>query len=193
LIFDAHVKNAHAGANWIHSHLRNKGHWLMGSKRKIGSIIKRCIPCQKATGRQMKQKMAQLPAFRSEQSDVWVHCGTDTAGPLYLKTVDGPQRKCYVMIFIDMSTRGVHLELTNGLETEEIVMSIRRLFARRGVIKAMHSDQFKSFLRGKKELETLIITQNQASVIASKLDFEWTFTTERASWHGVLRKGKSEL
>lgn len=184
LVYYIHEKNAHAGANWCLHHLCQNGYWILGGKRKVASIIKRCIKCRKAIGRQMTQKMAPLPQFRTSMSEAWTHCGTDTAGPIYLNSGNEDQVKCYIMVFIDLVTRAVHLELIKSLHTEEMILAIRRMMARRGIIQHMHSDQHKSFLRGKKEIETLFISQEKASEIAQKLQFTWSFTTERASWHG---------
>ena len=52
----------------------------------------------------------------------------------------------YVAIFVCMSTEAVHLELVSDLTTEAFIASLKRLFSRRGISRAIHFDNAKNFV-----------------------------------------------
>ena len=60
--------------------------------------------------------MAPLPEHRVVPSCPFTYCGADLMGPLNVKTGCSSQKR-YVCIFNGLSTRAVHLEIVQPLET----------------------------------------------------------------------------
>lgn len=74
----------------------------------------------------MTQEMAKLPKVRlTPYQPPFTSTGIDYFGPLQAKGGRGTVR-CYGCIFVCMTSRAVHLELAQSLETDVFVMVVRR-------------------------------------------------------------------
>ena len=80
----------------------------------------------------LAQKMGSQPEERVSTSLPFVHIGTDYAGPIHVKE-GSSVKKAYVCVFTCASSRMVHLELTNGLTTDEFLQAFSRMTNRRGL------------------------------------------------------------
>ena len=65
------------------------------------------------------------------------HTGLDYAGPF---TVTNDEKKRYILTFVCMATKAVHIELTVGMTVTDTMKSLRRFCARRGTPTALYSD-----------------------------------------------------
>ena len=64
--------------------------------------------------------------------------------------------KRYVVIFMSMASRAIHLEIANSLDADSFLNSFRRFTIRRRPVRQLQSDQGANFARGWRELmETL--------------------------------------
>ena len=109
--------------------------------------------------------MASLPSARLDMNIPWSRVGVDFTGAFHLKPdVDGNQKKVYVCLFTDMTTRAVHFEICEGISTEVFILAWRRMMARRGVPVEIYSDEARAFVRAKKELATLFDSVDKQKV-----------------------------
>ena len=121
----------HAGTETVLSVFRQRI-WLTQGWRDVKRVIRRCVPCQRQRVGPCTRKMGSLPEERVSTSLPFVHIGTDFAGPLYVKE-GSSVKKAYVCVFTCASSRMVHLELTNGLTTDEFLQAFSRMTNRRGL------------------------------------------------------------
>lgn len=68
--------------------------------------------------------------------------------------------KAYVAIFVCMATKAVHIELVSDITAGAFVAALRRMVARRGMIKNIYSDNGTCFVKANKDL--IELDQNEA-------------------------------
>jgi hypothetical protein len=206
LIWDTHLKNHHAGAEWTLQFLHQR-YWIMAGRTSVRSVIKWCFPCQRAIKQLAHEKMAPLPAARMEAGAPWQHVGVDYTGAFFVKinADDRPQYgqgypKAYVLIFTDLVTRGVHFEITLDMTVKSFFVAFRRFIARRGLPVAIYSDEARYFVRAKLELKKLFTHLDTEAVKAglAELGVQWELNTPRApfrggAWERLLRTFKETL
>ena len=184
LVMHYHVKHCHTGVAQTLANLRSK-YWLVHGRQEVRRILHGCRTCRRLTP--MNQKMAPLPPLRVAESLPFMYVGTDFAGPLYVKAEDGNTKKAYIIIFSCMTTRAVHLELTEDMTTIEFLKAFERMTNRRGRCSIMYSDNAKTFKSASNILFHLYHNTNNRKTIEEKFTregVEWRFITERAPWHG---------
>jgi len=92
--------------------------------------------------------MAVLPAARFPNQIPWTHVGVDFTGPFRLKMGKKGNLviKGYILVFTDLVLRGVHFEVTKGMDTEIFFQAFRRFISRRGVPFEMFSNEARNFV-----------------------------------------------
>ena len=75
LVTYLHNEVKHQGRHFTQGIIRARGYWIIGGKRLVCTIIHQCMPCRKLRGRQVQQKMADLPAQCLTPSPPFT-CGT---------------------------------------------------------------------------------------------------------------------
>ena len=114
--------------------------------------------------------MGQLPEVRVKPSKPFTNTGVDYAGPFCVK--QGGKRsktivKCYVALFICLSTKAIHLELVSELSTKVYIASLRRFIARRGLCNNSYSDNGTNFVGTEKELKKNISEEESTECISN--------------------------
>ncbi|KAI5714537.1 uncharacterized protein LOC103515252 [Diaphorina citri] len=142
-----HQYSLHGGIRLIQN-LLHRQYWIVGSRNLIKRRVFMCLKCYKSTASTRPQYMGDLPISRFEQGRCFINTALDFAGPYLLKS--GPRRnspitKAYIAVFVCMSVKAVHLELSNSLTTESCLAAIDRFIARRGKPSQIHSDQGTNF------------------------------------------------
>ena len=120
-------------------------------------------------------KTPSLPNFRVNCSFAFESVGVDFAGPLYVKEVYSRNEnlnKCYLLLFTCATTRTLHLEITQDVSANFVILALGRYMARRGNPRLFISDNFKSF----KSLEV--------KKFSRKLRIKWSFILEKSPWWG---------
>jgi len=103
--------------------------------------------------------MGQLPELRVKPSKPFTNTGVDYAGPFYVKQVGKRSKtivKCYVALFVCLSTKAIHLELISEFSTEAYVASLRRFIVRRGLCINIYSDNGNIFVGAEKEFKKIL-------------------------------------
>jgi hypothetical protein len=113
--------------------------------------------------------MGQLPEVRVKPSKPFTNSGVDYSEPFYVK--QGGKRsktvvKCYVALFMCLSTKAFHLELVSELSTEAYIASLQCLIAKRGLCNNIYSGNGTNFVGAKKELKKIISEEETTRCIS---------------------------
>lgn len=130
LIREEHIRLKHAGTQATLYAIRQI-YWILNGRNTTRKIIHQCVTCFRAKPRQASHTMGQLPDYRLTSHRPFLHLGVDYCGPFYIKERRFRNRqklKCYVAVYVCMSTKAVHLELVSDLTTEAFIGSLKRLF-----------------------------------------------------------------
>ncbi|XP_028328030.1 uncharacterized protein LOC114478897 isoform X1 [Gouania willdenowi] len=197
-----HEKVHHQGRHFTEGAIRAGGFWIVGGKRTISSVIFKCVTCRRLRGKQQEQIMADLPEDRLSTDPPFTHVGLDVFGPwpVSVRKTRGGQAdaKRWAVIFTCMSTRAIHIEVIESMDTSSFINALRRFFAIRGAAKLLRSDCGTNFVSACKELQI-----NKQGCHDNKIDnflkdtgCKWHFNPPHAShmagsWErmiGVTRK-----
>ncbi|XP_030613054.1 uncharacterized protein LOC115799898 [Archocentrus centrarchus] len=151
-----HEQTEHQGRHLTEGAIRAAGLWLLGGKRLINSVIHKCLTCRKLRGKQEQQLMAALPPERLKTCPPFTYVGLDVFGPWNIttrRTRGGvAESKRWAILFTCMSSRAVHIEVIESLDTSSCINALRRFFALRGPAKQLLSDRGTNFVGASKEL-----------------------------------------
>jgi len=87
--------------------------------------------------------MAALLDFRIREAHPFSIVRIDYAGPLQMKELSLRKArivKVYIVVFVCMTTKAVHLESVSALSTEAFRLTLDRFVARRGLPVSIYSD-----------------------------------------------------
>ena len=106
----------------------------------------------------MSQQMGNLPPSRVRPSDPFSHIGVDFAGPIKIRLFPGRGHKSmkgYIVVFICMCTKAVHLEAVSNYDTKHFLAAFNRFISRRGLCRYVYSDCGTNFVGANSYLRTL--------------------------------------
>ena len=106
------------------------------------------------------RKMADLPTDRMEEH------------PPFLLVVFGPfmvnnkraELKRYGALFTCLSSRAIHIETLNNMDTDSFILALRRFIGRRGNVRLMRSDNGSNFVGCRKEMKKALMEIDQTKV-----------------------------
>ena len=183
-----HRKVQHSGRTTTLNEIRSHGYWIIGMNSRVKSVIHACIRCRTFRGRLADQKMADLPTERTLELAPFTYCGVDMFGHFNIK--EGRKiHKRYCVMFTCFSSRAVHLETTNTLDTDSFIMALRRFLSTRGKVRSIRSDNGGNFVGAGNELRNCL-KEMEISKIATYLQsemcdwIEWERNTPNASHMG---------
>ncbi|RXN31543.1 hypothetical protein ROHU_004747 [Labeo rohita] len=185
-----HSKVHHQGRQFTEGAIRQAGLWIVGGKRLINSILHRCVACRRLRGKQEVQKMADLPPERLSTSPPFTYVGLDVFGPWTVvtrRTRGGvAENKRRAILFTCMSTRAVHIEVIESMNTASCINALRRFFAVRGPAKQLRSDRGTNFIGASQELGMQPAKENQTSLLKylHENGCTWEFNPPHASHMG---------
>ncbi|XP_055542998.1 uncharacterized protein LOC129728575 [Wyeomyia smithii] len=149
------------------------------------------------------QLMGNLPESRVVPSPPFAVTGVDYAGPFWTKQESRRPAivKSYVAVYVYMTTKAVHLEAVSDLSTDAFLASLRRLIARRGMIRELHSDNFRGANHELRALYQQFHNQQFVELIqsfCSSRKIEWHFIPPDAPefgglWEAAVKSCKTHL
>lgn len=159
LLNEAHDKTGHGGTQAMMAYIRN-AYWIPNLRRECKVYRSRCIRCVRESKQTVQQIMADLPAARVRPTRPFNATGVDLAGPFHLRFSDknrhrtrskanDPDLKGYVVVFVCMVTRAVHLDVVTALTSAKFLEAYQRFTARRGTPTLMYSDNGTNFVGAK--------------------------------------------
>lgn len=123
-------------------------------------------------------------------------------GPFLIKE-GRKELKRYGALFTCFSSRAIHLESTNSLETDSFIMALRRFISRRGDVRRLRSDNGTNFVGASAELKKAVKEMDQQKIaeflLRNNTDWiGWDFNTPTAShmggvWERQIRSCRSIL
>lgn len=191
LIRNAHQETLHGGCQLMSAHLRQR-FWITGLRRAIHTNNQRCVICARNKRKLAEQLMGSLPADRVQQSYPFQHSGVDFAGPFETKPRPGRCKlrdKKWVAVFVCMATKAVHLELVDGLSTQDFIKAFLRFTSLRGKCTHLWSDHGTNFVGADTELERMAKSWADADTDAYRelrenMKINWHFITPSAPHQG---------
>ncbi|XP_071085478.1 uncharacterized protein [Haliotis cracherodii] len=180
-----HEQLGHSGTEHVLSHVRQR-FWVISARRTIRKVLKDCVKCKRLQGKRSHQKMANLPEDRvTPGKPPFAHTGVDCFGPFLIKR-GRSEVKRYGCIFTCLTTRAIHLEKLDSMDTDSFITALRRFEARRGVPDIVRSDNGTNFRGAQKELREAIRAWNHHEIQEHMLqkEIQWMFNPPSASHMG---------
>ena len=185
IVRQLHEKNAHVGVNYTLSLVRRKFYLIKGYST-VKKVLKSCVTCRKLQGNPMGQKMADLPAARTEVGQPpFCNVGVDYFGPLTVKFRRGTAKR-YGCLFTCLVTRAVHVEITHAMTSDSFLMAFHRFMARRGKPNKVYSDNGSNLVAADQELQAELLAINSQRLQDEMLveGIAWHFIPPRDPAHG---------
>lgn len=144
--------------------------------------------------------MADLPKDRVTPAPPFTFTGVDYFGSYIVK--DGRKEvKRYGALFTCLASRAVHIEISNSLDADSlIIQALRRFIARRGTVKMIRSDNGTNFVGAEAELREAIKEMDHERIKDKlrKTEVEWVFNPPAASnfggvWERQIRTTRKVL
>ena len=140
IICHHHQLVEHEGHEITHNEIRSAGYWVIGGGSAVSNHIAKCVKCWKLRGIPQEQKMADLPEDCLEPAPPFTFSAVDYFGPWYVK--DGRRElKRYRVLFTCLSSRAIHLEVSNTMTTDSFLNAYHQFVGRRGPVRQLQSDQ----------------------------------------------------
>lgn len=116
-----------------------------------------------------EQKMANLLEDRLlPDKPPFTNTGVDFFGPFEISRGRGSVKR-YGVLFTCLTSRAVHLEVSQSLDTSSCINAIRRFVSRRGQVSVLRSDNGTNFIGAERELREALKDLNQSKIQESML------------------------
>lgn len=149
IIDEAHKKTLHGGNQLTLAQVRHE-YWIVGAKRAVKKYVNICVTCHRFRKSDSNQLMGSLPMARTKVvSKAFTCTGVDLCGPIHLKLMKArgmSTQKGYIVIFVCLSTRAIHIEIVTDLTSEAFIASFKRFIGRRGNVAHLYSDNGTNFV-----------------------------------------------
>lgn len=180
-----HTLSPHQGKLITLHSIRRRGVFIVGGRRLVEFILSKCVHCKRLRGQSSAQQMDDLPSERLADGAPFDHIGVDVFGPLYYCEGKSTRkrkatRKLFVLLINCLSSRAIHLEPLEGMDSASFINALRRFFAVRGVCKTIVSDHGTNFIGALSESNNL--QQVRDNVAAQGIS--WTLNPVGASHFG---------
>lgn len=193
---EAHEAN-HKGIAGTLLRMRKRA-WIIKGRRLAEKVVNNCVVWRKATEKQCKQIMSDLPLKRTNPANVFEFTTMDLFGPYKVK--DEVRRrvtfKVWGIAFCCMSSRAVHTDIARDQSSEGFLLAYQRFTSFRGHPKKLWSDSGTNFVRAKPPLEELQLSLNELNKTqieeeASRNETEWSWRIHPAD--SPHRNGAAEV
>ena len=146
-----HQSVGHGRRGYTLNKIMSSGYWIVQTNLVVRSFIDRCVRCRYLRGKVGEQKMADLPADRISTKPPFT-VELDMFGPFTVKH-HRKEMKRYGIMFTCLSSRVVHLEVVQDMETDSFSQALRKFIACRGNIRLIRCDNGTNFVDAKSELQ----------------------------------------
>ena len=147
IVKEYHERGYHAtGTNQTLAALSAR-YWLLSGRKEIRRWERECAVCRRQKSKSFSQIMAPLPTSRLNPSlRAFTRLAVDFAGPFVTVQGRGKRReKRYLCLFTCLATRTLHLEISNGLDTDSFLNAFYRMASCRGLPEDIYSDNGTNF------------------------------------------------
>ncbi|KAK3750007.1 hypothetical protein QZH41_008650 [Actinostola sp. cb2023] len=171
--------------------IRQAGYWLIGGYHAVAKELSQSVICKKLRGSPLTQRMADLPADRIEVAPPFTNVGFDVFGPWTIQTRKmrggAAYSKRWGLVFICLSSRAIHIEVLESMDTSSFICALRRFFAIRGPSALLRCDCGTNFVGAKSELDNALKEMNDQQKVlryVREQGCEWVFNPPHASHFG---------
>lgn len=208
MIQNVHVSQTmHGGPQACIAFLRQR-YWILNLRTSVRRFIgQRCTVCIRYRRSTAEQLMGQLPAARVTPAQPFARVGVDFAGPfslrksastaMQLRTAAKPTStyrephttiKGWIVVFVCLVTRAVHLDVVRGLSVEHFLDALVRFISRRGMCAEIWSDNGTTFVGTDNEIQRVLKEWGDRLPIAemANLGITWKFITPAAPHRGGI-------
>lgn len=165
IIRDAHYVTVHGSSQLMLAHLR-RSYWITRARQVAKSAVHHCPICVRYDQTQNVQLMGNLPADRVTQAECFLRSGLEFAGPFIIKKQRGrppaiekcskqpvtSTLKAWIIKFVCLVSRAVHIDVVLGLTNEEFLAAFERFTMRKGRCIKLISDNGTTFVGVDNEL-----------------------------------------
>ncbi|XP_071094613.1 uncharacterized protein [Haliotis cracherodii] len=188
-----HEVCGHSGKEYVLSLIRRR-FWIPKGRKLVSKLLNSCVDCKRRQKSPNNQRMADLPRDRVSPGDpAFTSVRLDCFGPFMVKR-GRSEVKRYGCIFTCLTTRAIHLENLDGLDTDSFLNGFVRFISRRGCPKTVRSDNGTKFRGAEIELTRAIDAWNLERIgeFMSKKEICWMFNPPAAShmggaWERLIR------
>lgn len=193
IIRQAHFRAFHGSTQLTLRTIRDE-FWIIRGRVAVKNQVSKCIACFRYGGSSLSQQMSNLKPAQVQPGRPFSHSGVDYAGYFEVKIStrkNASFQKCYICLFICLTTKAIHLELAQDLSTNAFIAAFRRFVGRRGIPNHMYSDRGTNFIGASNELPSLWFDEKtmESQTIQkeyARQDVIWHFNPARASHFGGL-------
>lgn len=132
----------HGATQLMLNHLR-QNYWIINARKLVKRHRAKCLSCFRQKPILCEQRMAALPSSRVTPNPPFDKCAVDLCGPFFVKmggTRSKTLSKAYVVVFVCLATKAVHLECVLSMSTDAFLAAAKRFMSRRGNISEIISD-----------------------------------------------------
>lgn len=198
IVNDSHQITKHGGTQLTMTYTRTQ-YWIIDTRHVVRNQIGKCVTCHRYKKEMSNQLMGNLPQARVNLTRAFLHTGIDYAGPFEVLSVKKPGKrtttKGYIAVFVCMCTRAIHLEIVSSMTSEAFLATFSRFTSRRGLPSNMYSDNSKTFIGAKNEMDEDYrkikeIFEPELADVSLKNNVQWEFIPPHAPhWGGIWEAG----
>lgn len=145
----------HPGPERVLAELRRR-YWVLRGREAIRKHQHSCMECRRWKAKPDVPKMADLPPSRLRlHKPPFYSTGVDCFGPFQVR-IGRRTEKRWGIVYKCMTSRSVHLDLLESLDTDAFLMSLRRFISRRGKPFELLMDNGTNFVGGERELREAV-------------------------------------
>ena len=182
-----HEVSGHSGKEHTLSLIRMR-YWIVNARSVVRKVINNCVICRRCYAAPLQQKMSDLPKDRVTPGDPpFTYTGVDLFGPFEVKRGRSLLKR-YGCIFVCLTIKAVHIEVTSSLETDSFINALLRFISRRGQPIEIRSDNGTNFVGADRELRKSIKEWNQTRIAGflAQREIKWSFNPPAASHMGGI-------
>ena len=187
IVRHTHLINHHEGMDYVRNEVRQR-YWVLKSRSAIRKILFGCMFCRRRNATPCHPIMGDLPEVRvQEAGSVFSTVGCDYAGPVLVRKFRRVEKR-YIVVYICIATKAVHIEMADSLDTSSMIMSLRRFIGRRGKPRHIYSDNGTNFVGADRELGECVKNWDHQQIADALLEFDtqWHFNPPAAPHFGGL-------
>lgn len=204
LVDSCHRRSLHGGTQLTLGLLRLRI-WIPRGRAVVRKFIHRCTTCTRWRADSRQPVMGNLPPERVTPVRPFLHTGVDYAGPILIRTGKGRghrSHKGFIVVFVCLSSKAVHLEVASDYTAEAFLAAFRRFVSRRGLCCKVFSDCGTNFVGASRELREMFRASTsdgrRIAQAAASDGVRWRFNPPAAPhfgglWEAAVKSTKHHL
>ena len=175
-IYNIHKKFGHSGPSLTLYKIR-KRIWITNGRQQVRKALFQCF-CRKNI--LLHEQMGKIPTWRHNNPTIWSRVGTDVLGPLWVKNDENKVVKTFAILWTDLVSRGIMVDLLYSADTEGVIRSLRKLTAIYGSASTYYSDNASYYRKSNLELKQFMSSINWPIIrkeVSQKWKANWLFAT----------------